>query len=200
MKKLEIEVSVLPTDEQKPSVIGGVTGILLLVLLLPLIILIAAMALLYLLISDLLRKEPAAPKPAEERHAFRVENDSVSLQFTELEYANHWEIKDQWCSEVNDDGRYLYRLHCNPAIESLENSIAGAYTQELRNGLLLQLIEYDPANKLLNSQLVFLDYADLSVNPIKVIGPYELYQKPEEDSIRGFNRYEEIELTIKNGW
>ncbi len=122
MKKLEIEVRVLPSNEQKPLLIEGLIGVLLLVLLLPLLILIVVAALFYLLASNLLQKESAELKPAEEKHVFWVENDAVSLQFKELEYANYCEIKDQWSSEVNDEGLYLYQLHCNPVIESLENS------------------------------------------------------------------------------
>ena len=148
MQKIEIEVKVLSASEQKPLGIGGWIGILLGVLLLPLIILIVLVALFYLLVADLLRKEPAASKPAGERQEFWVENDWVRLQFEELEYANHCEIKDQWCSEVNHEGLYLYQLHCTPVIASLENSIAGAYTKELGNGILLQIIEYDPASQL----------------------------------------------------
>ncbi len=200
MKKIEIEAKVLPGNGQKPLGIGGWIGILLGVLLLPLIVLIVMVVLFCLLAADLLRKEPAEPKPAGEKQGFWVENDWVRLQFEELEYEKYCEIHDQWSSEVNHEGLYLYQLHCNPVIESLENSIAGAYTKELGNGILLQIIAYDPASQLLDSQLVFLDYADLSVNPVKVIGPYELYQKPKEDMIRGFNQYDEIELRIKNAW
>lgn len=150
--------------------------------------------------------KPASNTAMPERYHLELEllhNQHVHISMVEDEAdAELVHLNEQWADEVHSQETSLFRAKTNPRLPSLEGRICCYYLKELPQGAVLQVLDDNSSGEYpatLHTQLVYLNYEDLSLNIIDETGPYYLYNEEKNQAvIKGFNakNYIEIELAL----
>jgi len=171
-------------------------GILIILLVLPvlfLLLVLGALAVIFfVIISAFRKKRPAAVIEREANELLLISTDKVTIFIVQddkdAEYAN---AAYEWQEAVDHRVVSVYRASTNPHIPALDQKFVTSFNKETPKGAFLQMVEG------VNSKLVFLDYDSLQVSFVTDVGPYDLYDDPENDwRIRGINYHNEITLSI----
>ncbi len=138
--------------------------------------------------------------PKLEKDTCLIMNDKVKIHLVEDENDNEYsKIVDLWCDQVYDDENFIYRAATNPHIQGVTNKFITSFIKETDEGFFVQILNQDNLEKtqLIDTNLFFLKYSDLTISYVENIGPHLLYiDKRKPDLICGFNRKGNIELRL----
>ncbi|MBK7406703.1 MAG: hypothetical protein IPL49_11900 [Saprospirales bacterium] len=203
MDKFELHITETPV---KKSGKNGLS-ILLVILLAPVILVFAAAYGVSLLFSFIYGKTTkrgmfgTKGKKSVHKTAFDlIKNDTIQISLQDIE-ESYGQLLDEWCDMTNNQAECLFLAKTNPVIDGIHGRFITAFLKEFQNGILLQrlILSTNPADTHpVNSELVWVDYDDLTVKEMKPIGQYFLYEdKRNPNLIKGFNREKEVEIEVK---
>ncbi|WP_028978289.1 hypothetical protein [Sporocytophaga myxococcoides] len=134
----------------------------------------------------------------EQKPYFLIEKDNFSIELVELDYEEYFRLEDYWHSDVYDEDTTLYLAKTSPEIAGLHNKVISTFMKEIKEGVLLQIVDFPGKASVPFSWIIYFEYSSLSIKMLDEIGPYFLYNNENDGNvIEGFNMGGKIHLKIK---
>lgn len=136
-------------------------------------------------------------EPTEQKPRALLRRENLLIQLYEIEA---WEperaLENEWYENTYDEETTLYKASTEPEIEGVHNRIISTFVMERDNGILLQRItdSGDTNPKEIGSELIWVDYNDLKIKAVELVGAFFLYV--ENGVVKGFNKKESIEIQV----
>lgn len=192
--KIEFE-KIYKTNSSIPSIFAFPIFLVLIPLILVGIALVLIWAFLGLFFSNGRKKSDVGKAVLSD---FLIEKDNFNIELVELDEQEYSRLADYWYSKVYDEDTTLYLAKTSPEIPGIHNQVITTFIKEIKEGVMLQIVEYPEFFKEPISKIIYLEYSSLKIEVLDLIGPYFLFNDDkEEDIIEGFNQRGKIQLRIK---
>ena len=107
-------------------------------------------------------------------------------------------LHELWEATAYHEQTYLYRAKTTPLLPAIDGKIICFYLKEQSGGAIMQLLSVDQNGQLITTQLIYLQYSNLSISPVDEAGLFHLYNDDSDQNlIRGFNNEEEIKIYLE---
>ncbi len=181
-----------------------VIDILLLIIAVP-VVMIAFISLCLVFVFNWLKSFAVGKKPVANEDDFYhlelalIKNSYIQITLTEDELDNELTaLNQEWSEQVYNKETCLYRATTVPVIPGLDGMICCFYCKEQPDGVILQVLKVSsetPGG--IDTQMLFLKYADLSISILDNIGPFFLYNDEKNNQvIKGFNEKENLIIEL----
>ncbi|HZG24098.1 MAG TPA: hypothetical protein VEZ17_05930 [Chitinophagaceae bacterium] len=189
---------------KKKNPLTGIWNAVILVIAIPVVMIAIISLLVYFSLQwlwNLARKK--APDISDQTYHLElplIENEFVSITMIEDELDTELTtLNDAWTQSVYNQETGLYRAKTNPVIPEIDNKIMAFYLKERPGGAMLQVLKtsFPPGESSLETELIFLSYADLRVSRIGRTGAFYLFNdKKNAELILGINKKEKIRIEL----
>lgn len=136
----------------------------------------------------------------EKQVAILLERENMVIQLIEDPNGEEYNrVADLWCTQVYDEDIYVYRASTEPVIAGLSNAFITNFIKEMPDGAFLQTVNIKvmEQTEVIETSLIYLHYADLTIKIIDSVGPYLLYNHERKPHlICGFSDSGSIELLV----
>ena len=107
-------------------------------------------------------------------------------------------LNELWEAIAYHDQTYLYRARTTPLLPGIDGKIVCFYLKERSGGAIMQLVSADQSGQLSTTQLIYLQYNNITITPVDEAGLFHLYNDDsDQELIRGFNNEQEIRIYLE---
>ena len=107
-------------------------------------------------------------------------------------------LNELWEAAAYHEQTYLYRARTTPFLPDIDGKIVCFYLRDEPGGAILQLVSTDQNGQLLTTQLICLQYSNLTIIPVDEAGLFHLYNDERDQGlIRGFNNEKEVQIRFE---
>ncbi|MCR6642589.1 MAG: hypothetical protein NVV82_27285 [Sporocytophaga sp.] len=197
---MKIEFEKFYSYKSKSS-IPAIIGVPILLILIPLILLVVVIFLVFAGITSVFsnKRKNTDRIIDEQKPYFLIKRDNFTIELVEHDDEEYTSLEDYWYSDVYDEDTTLYLAKTSPEIPGLHNKFITTFMKEIKDGVMLQIVEY-PGEMVSvpSSWIIYLNYHSLNIERLDEIGPYLLYNNDQDMYIiEGFNQGGKIQLKIK---
>jgi hypothetical protein len=197
---MKIEFEKFYSYKSKSS-IPAIIGVPILLILIPLILLVVVIFLVFAGITSVFsnKRKNTDRIIDEQKPYFLIKRDNFTIELVEHDDEEYTSLEDYWYSDVYNEDTTLYLAKTSPEIPGLHNKFITTFMKEIKDGVMLQIVEY-PGEMVSvpSSWIIYLNYHSLNIERLDEIGPYLLYNNDQDMYIiEGFNQGGKIQLKIK---